>query len=56
MDLREAKELYIKTFDEGPPIFEMEEKGAIAAIIKAVETGKEMEYGTEKNIPKDAYL
>ncbi|MDH5571703.1 MAG: hypothetical protein OEY89_08060 [Gammaproteobacteria bacterium] len=56
MDLSEAIALYIQAFDEGPPIFEMVEEDAIAAMVKAIETGEAIKQGAEMNIPKDAYL
>ncbi|MDH5571665.1 MAG: hypothetical protein OEY89_07865 [Gammaproteobacteria bacterium] len=54
--MSEVIALYIQAFDEGPPIFGMAEEDAIAAMVKAIETGEEIKHGAEMNIPKDAHL
>ncbi len=49
MKIEEVIRLYIKTFNEGPPIIGMEED-------EAIETGKIIEQGAEENIPNGALL
>lgn len=56
MDYMEAIKLYRETFNEGTPIYGMEEDEAIARIKEAVETGKKIIEGAEANIPRDALL
>lgn len=48
--------LYRKTFGEGASIFDMLEEEAIKLMKEAIETGKKIKQGAEKDIPKDAYL
>ena len=56
MDFMEAIKLYREAFNEGAPIYGMDEEEAIARIIEAVETGNKITVGAEENIPKDALL
>ena len=56
MDYMEAIKLYKETFNEGAPIYGMEEDESIARIKEAVETGKKIIDGAEANIPKGALL
>ena len=52
----ETINLYIETFNEGPPVYGMEEEEAIARIKEAVETGKKIVDGAEANAPKGVCL
>lgn len=54
--LQDAITAYIEQFDEGPPIFDMEEDEAILSINEALESGKPLEEGLEKDIPDGALL
>ena len=45
MDFMEAIQLYRETFNEGAPVYGMEEGEAIARIKQAVETGKKILVG-----------
>ena len=56
MDYMEAIKLYRETFNEGPPIYGMEEEEAITRIKHAVETGKKIADGAEANAPKGVCL
>ena len=56
MDFMEAIKLYRETFNEGAPIYGMEEEEAIARIKQAVETGNKIIEGAEANVPKGALL
>lgn len=56
MDYMETIKLYRVTFNEGAPVYGMEEDEAIAQIKQAVETGKKITVGAEANIPRDALL
>jgi len=56
MDLMEAIQAYSEKFDEGPPVFGMEEADAIARIEKAIETNTKIEEGAEVDIPDGALL
>lgn len=55
-DLKSAIAAYIERFDEGPPVFGMEEADAIRAIERAIKSGEPIEEGAESNIPDGAML
>ncbi len=55
-ELKQAIIAYIDKFDEGPPIFGMEDDGAIQRIESAIESGEPLEEGAETVIPDDALL
>lgn len=55
-DLKSAIAAYIERFDEGPPVFGMEEADAIRAIERAIKSGEPIEDGAEANIPDGAML
>lgn len=55
-ELQEAVGRYIDTFDEGPPIFGMEEDEALSLINQAIEDGDPIEEGAEEDLPPGAYL
>lgn len=55
-DMNTAIAAYIEKFNEGPPIFEMEEEAAIKAIQHAIDTGEPIEEGAEANLPDGALL
>jgi len=56
MTLMEAVSAYIDKFDEGPPIFEMDEHRAISLIKKAIKDGRPMEESADRDIPPGAIL
>jgi len=56
MNLKDAIAAYFEKFDEGPPIFGMDEVDAVDAIESALELGKPMEEGAEADIPSGAVL
>ena len=56
MDLMKAIEAYVEKFEEGPPVFGMEEDDAIAQIKKAIETNKKIEDGAEVDAPEDVLI
>ena len=56
MEYMEAIKLYIDTFNEGPPIYGVEEEEAIASINEAIETGIKIEHGAEDDVPPEVVI
>lgn len=54
MTLPEAIRAYYEKFDEGPPIFEMDETEALSLIEKALESGEPIDEPAPP--PSDVYL
>ena len=54
MNYQDAISAYFEKFDEGPPIRDMDENEAIAAIEVALETGKPITEGKDQDIPEGA--
>lgn len=54
MTRTEAIQAYYAKFDEGPPIREMDEQAAIAAMVEAINSGIPMDSAIEKELPDGA--
>ena len=55
-ELKDAIGRYIDQFDEGPPIFGMDEDEALSLINQAIEDAEPIEEGAEEDLPPEAYL
>ena len=55
-NLNEAIAAYVEKFGVGPPVFGMEEAEALEAINQSFASGKQINRGAERNIPKGALL
>lgn len=53
--LTEAINRYLEAFDEGPPIYGMDEAEAMELIENAIESGEKIIQEIETDIPKGAY-
>lgn len=56
MDFMEAIEAYTEKFNEGPPVFGMDEAEAIKLIEKAIDTNTKIEEGAETQAPEGAII